>query len=370
VTVVPFHGAEREWAAHGTELRVPLEAALASGRWLQGPEVAAFEQALAEMTGRAHAVAVGSGTDALFFALRALGIGAGDEVLVPDVSFLATGSAVVRAGAVPVWCDVDADGLLDLGDAARRAGPRTAAVVAVPLYGRALDAGAVEAFAARHGLALVEDAAQALGARGGGRPSGGVGAASCLSFDPTKPLAAPGSGGAVLTDDDAVAAAVRRLRWHGRDAAGEHAELGFNSQLPTAAAALLHAKLAHEPAWRARRGALAARYAAGLRDVEGLRVPPPAPAGHEHAWSKVVLRVPGRRDVVRERLAADGVPAPVHYARPLHDHPVFAAHAPAGGGPPGARALTEEVLSLPVHPFLADAEVDRVVAAVRAALLG
>lgn len=358
MTAVPFFGTEREWALHGGQLRPAIDAALASGRWLQGEPVAAFERALAERCERAHAIAVGSGTDALFFVLRALGIGPGDEVIVPDLSFVATAAAVVRSGARPVWADVDEHGLLDLDAATDAVGPATAAVVAVSLYGRPLDPSAFEGFAARHGLALIEDAAQAFGATRDGRPAGAVGRAGCMSFDPTKPLAAPGSGGAVLTDDDALAATCRSLRLHGRDEHGRFTQPGYNSQLPTVAAAALAIKLELEPAWRARRRAIAAAYAAALAGTDGVALPGDPPGG-EHCYSKYVIRV-AERDRLRATLAEAGIPALVHYPHPLREHPLFAAYD--GGDAPRAREVARTVLSLPMHPFLTDEEVARVAA--------
>lgn len=358
MTPIPFFGTQREWAAHGARLRPVIEAALASGRWLQGEPVTAFEQALAARCERAHAIAVGSGTDALFFALRALQIGRGDEVIVPDLSFVATAAAVVRTGARPVWADVDEHGVLDLDAAAAAVSPATAAVVAVSLYGRPLDAAAWEAFSARHGLALVEDAAQALGASHRGRPAGAVGHAGCMSFDPTKPVGAPGSGGAVLTDDDAIADTCRALRLHGRDPSGNFTRLGYNSQLPTLAAAALEVKLALEPAWRARRRAIAAAYSAALARTGGLTLPADPPGG-EHAYSKYVVRLTDR-DRLRTTLAQAEIPALVHYPQPLRAHPLFAAYPAADA--PRARELTRHVLTLPLHPFLTDDEVARVAA--------
>jgi len=369
VEPILFFGTQREWAAHADQLRGPIEAALASGRWLQGEPVAAFERELAARCRRAHAVSVGSGTDALFFALRALGLGQGDEILVPDFSFVATATAIVRAGARPVWADVDEDGLLDLGDAAARVGPRTAAVIAVSLFGRPLDAAAAEAFADRHGLALIEDAAQALGASAHGRPAGAVGVAASVSFDPTKPIAAPGSGGAVLTDDDALARACRRLRCHGSEDGGSSATLGYNSRLPTISAAALLIKLSLEPSWRARRTSVAEAYDAAVESVEGL-TPPGRPVGGAHAYSKYVVRVDGGhqdRAALAAALERAGVTTQVHYRLPLHAHPVFADCPPAGEAPPLATALTQRVLSLPIHPFLRADEVRRVTCALTAA---
>lgn len=352
---LPFFAAAREFAALRDTLTPVIEDALAGGRALQGEPVRAFEDALAAFTGRRHAVAVGSGTDALAFALVAHDVGPGDEVLVPAFSFIASASCVLRAGARPVFVDVDVHGLLDLDDAAAKVTPRTRAIVAVQLYGQMLDPAALEAFAATHGLVIVEDAAQALGATAAGRPCGSIGHASACSFDPTKILSAPGSGGAVLCDDDALADRLRRLRWHGRDASGAYSELGHNSQLPSASAAALLVKLSRQPAWTARRVAIASRWTSAL-DGSPTDAPVVLP-GRTHVFHKYVVRTEAR-DAVRERLAAAGVPTLVHYATGLHRQPVFAPHDPAPC--PTADALAATVLSLPIHAFLTDDEVERV----------
>lgn len=355
---IPFFAGEREFAALRDELLPAIERVLASGRTLQGPAVAEFERALAASVGRRHAIAVGSGTDALAFALLAHGVGPGDDVLVPAFSFVATASCVLRVGARPVFVDVDEDGLLRLDDAAAKATPATRALIAVQLYGQMLSPAELEGFAAERGLVLVEDAAQALGASAEGRACGAVGAASACSFDPTKILAAPGSGGAVLCDDDALAERLRRLRWHGRDASGAYAELGFNSQLPSASAAALLVKLARQPAWTARRATVAARWSAVLEARgDGAVLAPRVLPGRTHVFHKYVVRARDR-DGLRERLEARGVPTLVHYAVPLHRQPVFAACAP--GACPGADALAARVCSLPIHAFLTGEEVERV----------
>ncbi|MGA2471216.1 MAG: DegT/DnrJ/EryC1/StrS family aminotransferase [Solirubrobacteraceae bacterium] len=350
---IPFFAGEREYAAHGEVLIGLVAAVLAGGQTLQGPAVEAFERALATAAGRANAVAVGSGTDALFFALRALGIGAGDEVLVPALSFIASASCVLRAGARPVFVDVDDEYLIDLGCARALAGPRTRAVIAVDLFGQMPDPGPLDALAAAAGIAVIEDAAQALGAERAGRRAGSLGRVSCVSFDPTKPLAAPGSGGALLCDDDALAARARSLRWHGRASDGAHRELGYNSQLSEAAAAVLGWKLGREPSWRARRQQIAASYDAALYGTALERPPRRDPSGH--AFSKYVLRSPAR-DELRAALHAAGVPTRIHYPRPLHQEPLFACAASC----PVAERASAEVLSLPIHAFLGDAEVARV----------
>lgn len=363
---LPFFPAAREHAALADELAEPLDAALRSGRWLAGERVARFEDELAAVVGRAHVAGCGSGTDALWLALRALGVGAGDEVVVADLSFVATATAVVRAGATPVFADVDEDGLLDLAAARAACGPRTAAIVAVPLFGRAFDPVALEALAAQAGVPLVEDAAQALGASRAGRPCGAFGAVSCLSFDPTKPLSAPGSGGAVATDDPQVDAAVRRLRRHGRDADGLVVELGVNSQLPTVAATVLSRKLAHLDAWRERRAGGATRLAAAARTRADLEHVPDEPPDGRHAWSKFVLRARDR-DALAASLERAGVPTAVHYPRPLSAHPLLAREGRRADDGARARHHCATALTLPLHAFLTDGELDRVEEAVATA---
>jgi dTDP-4-amino-4,6-dideoxygalactose transaminase len=358
VTDIPFYAAARTWAEHGARYLQLMDAVLAGGRALQGDAVRTFEAALATRCGRRHAIAVGSGTDALYFALLAAGVGPGDEVIVPAVSFIASGSCVLRAGATPVFADVDDHVLLDLDAAQAAVTARTRAIIAVDLYGQMVDPQTVEALAAAHGLVVIEDAAQALGAQAGGRPAGTTGALSCCSFDPTKTIAAPGSGGAVLCDDDDLAARLRRLRWHGRDESGAHVELGFNSQLPSAVAAVLADKLGHDERWTQRRRAIAGRYDAALGDGEHrwIGVAP----GRSHVFQKYVIRGP-RRDAVRATLAAAGIPTLVHYALALPRQPLFEGAAPR----PRADAACAAVLSLPMHAYLTDGEVERVCAALQ-----
>jgi perosamine synthetase len=359
---IPFFAGERTWAARGERYAELVAAVLAAGRALQGPAVAAFESALAEHCGRGHAVAVGSGTDALFFALVAAGVRPGDEVVVPAISFIASASCVLRAGAVPVFADVDEHLLLDVAAARAAISPRTRAILAVDLFGQVVDAAALEDLADERGVALVEDAAQALGARAGQRRAGAIGLLSCCSFDPTKTIAAPGSGGAVLTGDGELAAHLRRLRWHGRDGEGRHVALGYNSQLPTASAAILHDKLTRDDAvWTQRRRAIAARYDEALAGTphRPLGVAP----GRTHVFHKYVVRSPDR-DALREHLGSRGVTTLVHYAAPLARQPIFAGRSRQTACPVADRAC-DEVLSLPIHGLLDDAEVDRVCAALR-----
>ena len=237
---------------------------------------------------------------------------------------------------------------------------RTRAILAVDMYGQLVDAAALQELADEHAVALVEDAAQALGARGARSAAGAIGLLSCCSFDPTKTIAAPGGGGAVLTDDDVLAAHLRRLRWHGRDTDWRHIELGYNSQLPTASAAILHDKLlADDAGWTQRRQAIAARYDEAL-DGSPHR-PIGVAAGRTHIFHKYVVRSPDR-DVLRDRLREHGVTTLVHYAAPLARQPMFDGRCRELPCPVAERACAE-VLSLPIHSQLTDAEVDRVCAA-------
>lgn len=333
---------------------------LTSGNVLQGPHVAALEKRLAGMAGRRHGIATGSGTDALFFALVALGIGTGDEVLVPAVSFLASASAVLRTGAQPVFVDVDASCNLDLDRAADHITSRTKAMVFVQLLGGMTDPGRIETFAARYNLLVCEDFAQSLGAQFNGRPAGSTGPVGAVSFDPTKVIGAPGSGGAVVTDSDEIAARIRRLRLHGKQG-NAFVELGYNSQLPSLSAAILDLKLDHHAAWTARRLAVARAYQHGLANLP-VKMPHWTEAV-DHVWHKFVIYLDGRDELGR-RLAAAGIPTKVHYATALCREPIFGMRQPNGDFP---RALlhAETALSLPIHGHLSDVEIDRVIAAVR-----
>ena len=278
---------------------------------------------------------------------------------MPAISFIASASCVLRAGAVPVFADVDEHLLLDPAAARAALSPRTRAILAVDLFGQVVDAPALQALADEHGVALVEDAAQALGAARRRAPARSA-SLSCCSFDPTKTVAAPGSGGAVLTDDDDLAAHLRRLRWHGRDGDGRHVELGFNSQLPTASAAILHDKLVHDDRAWTRAGTRSPRATTTRSQARRTRPIGVAP-GRTHVFHKYVVRSPDR-DALREHLRGHGIPTLVHYAAPLARQPMFDGRCRELPCPVAERACAE-VLSLPIHAQLTDAEVERVCAA-------
>jgi dTDP-4-amino-4,6-dideoxygalactose transaminase len=325
-----------------------------------GAEVSAFEVEYAAEVGVGHCVGVGNGTDALELALRAVGVGPGAEVVLPALTFIATAEAVVRAGARPVLADVDPDHLL-LDPADLPVTRRTAAVLPVHLYGQCAP---VEALPGD--VPVVEDAAQAQGARRYGRPAGGLGLAAATSFYPGKNLGAYGDAGAVLAADGELARRVRRLANHGSESRYRHTEVGMNSRLDTVQAVVLRAKLRRLAGWNAERRAAAARYDALLAGVPGVRRPETAP-GNEHVWHLYVVRVE-RRDDVLAALHAAGVGAGVHYPVPVHRQPAFADLGYRAGAFPAAEAAAGSVLSLPLYPGISAGQQERVAAALAAAV--
>jgi dTDP-4-amino-4,6-dideoxygalactose transaminase len=360
---VPFFDLKQVNARHAEALKAAAARVIDSGWYVLGEEVAAFEREFAAYCGARHAIGVGNGLDALaliFRAYRELGaLKEGDEVLVPANTFIATFLAVSQSGLVPVPVEPDAASFnLDPARAAAAIGPRTRAIVAVHLYGQLADMPALAALARRHGLLLIEDAAQAHGAALGGRRAGTLGDAAAFSFFPTKNLGALGDGGAVTTADDALARKVAALRNYGSETKYLHLFQGANSRLDELQAALLRVKLAHLDEETARRREVARRYREGIRHPAiGL----PAPAREEaHVWHLFVVRC-ARRDALQRHLHAHGIHTQVHYPVPAHRQPAYAALH--GLSLPLTEALQAEVLSLPLNPALDDAAVDAVIAA-------
>jgi dTDP-4-amino-4,6-dideoxygalactose transaminase len=339
-------------------LRDELDAAFARtvrSRWfVLGEEVERFEAEFAAACEAAHAVGVASGTDALELALRALGVGPGDEVVTTAHTFVATALAVSATGAVPVFADVGEDGLLDPASAAEAITHRTRALLPVDLYGRCADLTALRELADRHRIALVEDAAQAHGARHAGRRAGSVSDLACFSFYPTKNLGALGDGGAVVTSDPELAARLRLLRDYGRTGKYEHAIAGRNSRLDELQAALLRVKLPHLDAWNAARRERAGQYRELLAD-SGIGLPP---AGEGDVFHLFVVRSPAR-DALQEHLREAGIETLIHYPVPAHRQPVYGAARPPRPLPVTER-LAGEVLSLPMYPSLSATAVARI----------
>jgi dTDP-3-amino-3,4,6-trideoxy-alpha-D-glucose transaminase len=350
------------YEALGDELQAAIDRVLASGTFVLGAEVEAFEAEFAAYCGAVHCVAVNSGTDALRLALTAAGVGPGDEVVTTSQTAAPTAFAIEASGATPVFADVDADTYtLEPESAARAIGPSTRALVPVHLYGQSAEMTPLAELAEEHGLVLVEDACQAHGATYDGRRVGTIGSLGCFSFYPTKNLGAYGDGGAVVTDDQTLADRVRLLRNHGLTSDYMHEVAGTNSRLDELQAAILRAKLPHLDAWNEARRRLSATYAERLAGLPVV-LPYSAPWG-EHVFHLYVVRT-AQRDALKRHLGAGGVGAGVHYPVPAHRQPPYASRA-LRVELPRAERFAQEVLSLPMFPELGEERVLRVADLVR-----
>lgn len=330
------------------------------GWFILGPELEAFEHEFAAAAGASHAVGVNTGTDAIALLLRGLGIGPGDEVITAPLSAAYTALAVMMAGARPVFVDIDPERhTIDPAQIEAAITPRTAAIMPVHLYGQAADMTAIAAIAARHGLAIVEDAAQAHLATCAGQPVGAFGAGAAFSFYPTKNLGALGDGGAITTSDAQLAARLKRLRNGGQQVTYQHDEFGVNSRLDEMQAAILRERLQRLPRWTDQRRALAARYRTGLAGA-AVSVPREFDAGH--VYHLFVVRT-AAREALRAHLGGLGVQTLVHYPKALTQQPAIASEAPAAC--PEAERAAVEVCSLPLYPSLSTEAVDAVCAAVQ-----
>lgn len=363
---VPFY----DLAALHAEIRPEIDAAiarvLARGWYILGEEVERFEEAFARLAGARHCVSVGNGLEALTLTLRALGIGEGDEVIVPGATFIATWLAVSAVGATPVAVDVDEQTLtIDPALVEAAVTPRTRAIIPVHLYGHPCDMAAINAIAARYALAVLEDAAQAHGASFGGRPCGALGTAAAWSFYPAKNLGALGDGGAVTTNDDKLATSLRSLRNYGSAVKYVHERQGSNSRLDELQAAILSAKLPHLARWNAARARVAQRYDDALAATE--LVLPRAIGDVRHARHLYVVRSEAR-DVLRDRLGKHGIECHVHYPIPPHQQEAYAQTPLASATLPVTERWSTTALSLPLSPTMSTSEVDRVVDAVVATL--
>lgn len=338
------------------DVRAGFESVLAKTSFILGPEVQAFEREYAQFCGAGHCIGVGNGTDAIELALRAVGVGPGDEVIIPANTFVATAEAIARTGAALVLADCDEHFLLDPSAAAAAISERTKAVMPVHLYGQMAP---MERYAVAEGIHLIEDAAQSQGATRDGRRSGSVGIVAATSFYPGKNLGAYGDAGAVTTDDASVAERVRALRNHGGIRKYEHVDIGVNSRLDGLQAVVLSAKLRRLEAWNDERRVAAERYGDLLKALDQVRVPEVLP-GNEHVWHLYVVRVP-RRNEVLANLNAAGVGAGIHYPTPIHLLPAFAHLGWGRGAFPTAELLAGEILSLPIYPGITLTQQERVV---------
>jgi len=365
---LPFIDLAAQRSALGGDLERACLEALTRGDYILGPDVAAFEEEFARFCGVAHGVGVDSGTSALELSLRGLGIGPGDEVITAASTFVATTLAIAHTGARAILVDVDPSTYtIDPRAVAAAIGPMTRAIVPVHLYGQCADMEALLALARRKGLAVVEDACQAHGARHRGERAGSLGDAAAFSFYPSKNLGAAGDGGIVVTRDALLADRVRMLRNYGQRRKHHSEIVGHNRRLDTLQAAMLRVKLPHLDAWNAARRAHAASYDEALAAAPVIR--PAVAAENEPVWHLYVIRVDDR-DTVRARLAEHGIETGVHYPVPVHLQP---SHRSLGYGPgdfPISERLAEEGVSLPMYPELPTNAADRVAAALQAALDG
>ncbi len=361
---VPFVDLKAQYAGIRAEIESAVKGVVESAQFVGGPVLERFEQEFAAFTGARFAVGVGNGTDAITLALRAAEIGRGAEVLVPANSFFASAEAVSNAGATPVFVDVNPRTfLMDPQSAAEAITARTRAILPVHLFGRALELRPFEELAAAHGLVLVEDCAQAHGARIGGQTVGASGRLTCFSFYPGKNLGAYGDGGAVTTSDAEINSRLRMLRDHGSARKYDHAMVGFNSRLDSLQAAVLSVKLKHLEQWNEARQKHAALYAAALADLPVL--PPELPASGEHVFHLFVVRCT-RRDRLQQFLAAHGIATGIHYPTPLHRTGAYCGGGTAFAKPcPVAELLADEILSLPMYAELTDGQIHQVIDTVR-----
>jgi dTDP-4-amino-4,6-dideoxygalactose transaminase len=360
---IPQFDLSDQYAAVGAEIRTAIERVLSSQQFVLGREGAAFEEEIAVLCGVAHGVGVASGTDALILALRACGVQAGDEVLLPTYTFVATGSAVSALGAKPVFVDIRPETYnLDPSELERRVTSRTRAIIAVHLYGLAADMDPILAFAKSRKLPLIEDCAQAIGALYKSRRAGSFGDAACFSFYPTKNLGAYGDAGMVVSNSAELAAHLGTLRNHGQTAKYRSSEPGWNSRLDEIQAAVLRVKLRHLAEWQGTRRSHAAEYTRLLQQVPGI-MPPHEPEGLEHVYHQYTIRTE-QRDALQRHLAARRIGTTVYYPYPLHLQPLYAHVGHRAGDFPHAERAAQEVLSLPMYPELRKDQIAHVVEAI------
>ncbi len=367
----------RQYAAIGEEVNEAVLQVLASGGYIGGPAVAGFEQQFAAYMGTSDCVACNSGTDALFLALRALNIGSGDEVITTPFTFFATAEVISAAGATPVFVDIDAETFnLDLKQIEAAITPKTRAIIPVHLFGQPVDMTQLMAIANAHNLAVIEDCAQATGASWQGAKVGSIGHIGCFSFYPTKNLGAAGDGGAITTNDPAIAAQLRLLREHGSKTRYYHEAIGVNSRLDAMQAVVLQIKLRLLDTWNAQRAEVAARYQQLLQPIAGI-VTPQAIAGGVSVWNQYTIRIvdsaqtsqPGvLRDQVRQQLQDQGISSIVYYPLPLHLQSVYQNLGYQPGQFPVAEQMCHEVLSLPMFPELSAEEQQTVAYALKDSL--
>lgn len=371
MNIIPPFDLSEQYKIIGEEINQAVLDVLASGRYIGGAIVETFEKQLADYVGVSECVSCNSGTDALYLALRALKIGAGDEVITTPFTFVATGETISAVGATPIFVDIDPQTFnLDLSQIEAAITPRTKAIIPVHLFGQPVDMTRLMAIANAHHLAVIEDCAQATGAEWAGQKVGSIGQIGCFSFYPTKNLGACGDGGAITTSDPEIAATLRMLRDHGRRSGYYHEEFGVNSRLDAVQAAILQIKLRYLDRWNDQRRAVADRYDQLLQPISRV-VRPQSSANGRHVWNQYTVRIEGDfshpedgelpRDRVRSQLRAKGVNSMVYYPLPLHLQPIYRSLGYLPNRLPVSDRAAHEVLSLPMFPELAIEQQDQVV---------
>lgn len=345
-----------------------IQKVLDHGQYIMGPEVKELEAALCAYTGAKHCITVASGTEALLIALMALGVTAGDEVITTSFTFVATAEVIVLLGAVPVFVDVEPDTCnIKVAEIEAKITPRTKAIIPVSLYGQCGDMDEVNAIADKHGITVIEDAAQSFGATYKSKKSCNLSKIGCTSFFPSKPLGCYGDGGALFTSDDALAQAMREIRVHGQSARYYHTRIGVGGRMDTLQCAVVLGKLERFDWEVKQRLKIGARYQQLLADLPGSACTVTVRPDRDSVWAQFTVMVPNR-DAVIAHLAEAGIPTAIHYPRPIHAQPAYAKFAAEDGATPVSDMLAASVMSLPMHPDLDEATQDQVVAALRAAL--
>jgi UDP-2-acetamido-2-deoxy-ribo-hexuluronate aminotransferase len=360
-----FIDLKHQYSLYQAEIDERMRAVLDHGRFIMGPEIPELETELANYAGTKHAVTVSSGTASLEIALRALGIGPGDEVVTVPFTWISSAEVIKLVGATPVFVDIEADSFnmnVELLEAAIT--PRTKAILPVCLFGQLPDFARMNEIAAKHGVPVLEDGAQSFGATQNGRRSCSLTTVGSTSFFPAKPLGCFGDGGALFTDDDELATSLRAIRTHGGTRRHHHTLVGTNGRMDTLQAAVVLAKLPHFEQEVRNRGEIGARYSDLLRDDCDV---PEVDVGNTHVYAQYTIRVPDR-DFVAASLKEQGIPSAVYYPKCLHEQPIFADLGYEYGAFPASEKASRKVLSLPMHPFLSASDQDRVVDAVKSAI--
>ncbi len=361
---IPILDLKPQYHSIKAEIHTAIDRVLESGAFIMGPDVKLFEQEVAEYLGVKHAIGVNSGTDALVIGLRALGIGAGDEVITTPFSFFATAESISNVGAKPIFVDIDANTFnIDASQIESQITPRTKAIVPVHLYGRPANMGEIRAIATKYQLKIVEDCAQSFGAKYAGKQTGSIGDVGAFSFFPSKNLGAYGDGGLIATNDDRVAELARMLRAHGAQKKYHNEIIGYNSRLDTLQAAILRVKLPHIDKWNQGRQRVATAYQELLANIPGIIVPEVADG---HVFHQYTIRVTdGRRDRVQADLATQGIGSMVYYPIPQDCLPVYQGHYPANVV---SKLMAQEVLSLPIWAEMPQSTIELVAQTARQVL--